>query len=218
MFRTVLFDFDGTLTPSLELWMQAYHYALAHFNLKLSDEQIMEKLFYKDYLEAAVNVGLPRDKEFGRQIEAGLVLAFERASLFPQVPELLRASKQAGLVTGVVTTSSRKQVMTNLVRFGIDHYFDTVVSADDVKNYKPHPEPVLLALSRLDAKPEETLFVGDHAVDILAGKAAGVSTALFMPEVHSRYYDFEELRQTEPDHIFTHHSEIIQFLKLEAAA
>jgi pyrophosphatase PpaX len=49
-----------------------------------------------------------------------------------------------------------------------------VVAADDVARHKPHPDPLLLALERLGARPEEAAYVGDSPYDVAAAKAAGV--------------------------------------------
>jgi pyrophosphatase PpaX len=218
MYSAILFDFDGTLTPSLDLWMQAYRYALAGCKVELADELIFERCFYRNYADVAADLGIPVEMQFGRKMEEGLALAFATPKLYPMVGELLESCKQAGLATAIVTTSSRKQVTGALDRLGIAAYFDTVVSANDVKNFKPHPEPVELALARLDKTPEETLFVGDYLVDIQAGRAAGTYTGLFMPEQHAGFYDFEELRATEPDFIFSHHAELIEHLQQASAS
>jgi len=69
-------------------------------------------------------------------------------------------------------------------------------------NYKPHPEPVLRTLDVLECEPGHAIMIGDSTADVLAGKAAGTRTALFMPHDHHRFHDSERLRATEPDFIF----------------
>ncbi len=217
MYDTILFDFDGTLTPSLDLWLEAYQYALTYYNINMTDEAIIEKCFFLSYEKVVLNLGLPPTLESAQQfeqlIEKGLAQAFTAAKLFPMVAEILESCKEASFTLGVVTSSSRSQVTAALHRLGITDYFNTVVSADDVTKHKPHPEPVQLALSRLERRAEKTLFVGDSFVDVLAGHASGTHTALFMPDQHARFYDFDYLRATKPDFIFTHHEELLAHLK-----
>ncbi len=55
---------------------------------------------------------------------------------------------------------------------GIGAFFDTVVTLDDVKQPKPDPEPVRLALRRLGCDPSEAIMVGDNYHDVMAGKNA----------------------------------------------
>jgi pyrophosphatase PpaX len=52
----------------------------------------------------------------------------------------------------------------------------TIVGADTCANAKPHPEPVLLALARLDRPPNEALMLGDSPHDLAAARAAGSLT------------------------------------------
>jgi phosphoglycolate phosphatase-like HAD superfamily hydrolase len=90
----------------------------------------------------------------------------------------------------------------------VHHLFDFVICGDEVANYKPHPEPVLRTLSALDCAPHHAIMIGDSTADVLAGKAAGTRTALFMPDDHHRFHDTERLRATEPDFIFDDLSEL----------
>ncbi|MEI6045060.1 MAG: HAD family hydrolase [Chloroflexota bacterium] len=216
MYNTLLFDFDGTLAPSLQLWVEAYQYAaLTMGGLELTEETVLEKCFFRSFLDVAADLGLSPGSDFAQQMDVGLERGFtsERLLLFPKVLELLESCKEAGLALGIVTTCSRLRVTAALARLGIADYFDTVVSHNDVENYKPHPEPVELALTRLQKLPGKTLFVGDYITDVQAGRAAGTYTALFLPEEHTRFYSFGTLRAAAPDFIFSHYSELIEHLQ-----
>lgn len=76
----------------------------------------------------------------------------------------------------LVTTRDREAVGHFLQRNGLADLFDAVVTRDDVRRLKPHPEPVILAAQRLGLAPQECLMVGDTVVDIQAGGAAGART------------------------------------------
>jgi phosphoglycolate phosphatase-like HAD superfamily hydrolase len=58
--------------------------------------------------------------------------------------------------------------------FGLDTCFTTVVGIDRVRNGKPHPEPVLLALRELGVPGDQAVLVGDTVDDIVAAAASGV--------------------------------------------
>jgi HAD superfamily hydrolase (TIGR01549 family) len=62
------------------------------------------------------------------------------------------------------------QILRN---FGIDPYFNTVITSDDVTNAKPAPEPILKACKHLQIQPKNALLIGDTKSDIHAGKTAG---------------------------------------------
>jgi phosphoglycolate phosphatase-like HAD superfamily hydrolase len=85
IYSTIFFDFDGTLTSSLELWLQAFHHAFAKWGMKLEDETVVDKCFYRDFADVALEFNLPCAVEFGSLVEKKLSNSFEEVSLFPLV-------------------------------------------------------------------------------------------------------------------------------------
>ena len=213
-YRAVLFDFDGTLTPSLPLWVKAFHVALEKFGIALSDVEVIQRLFYRDWTEAAVDLRIGSAEQFRDEIFRGLRLAFHEAELFPEAYSTLQRCRDNGLQTALVTSAPKAVIDDVMPRLQLRELFDFVVCADDVRHFKPHPEPVQMALSDLARTPQEAIMVGDSTADILAGKAAGTATALFMPTEHAAFHHFETLRAAEPDHIFTGHAELPKILGL----
>ena len=207
-YNAVLFDFDGTLTPSLPLWVKAYHIALRHFGVELTDAELIRRCFFRDWGEVARELHLSSADELQRRVHAGLRIAFLEAQLFPLVSSLLTHCREHGLQTALVTSSPREIVMEVLPRLALDAHFDFVICGDDVANYKPHPEPLLTTLAALNREPREAIMVGDSRVDILAGKAAGTATALFLPDDGGGFHSVDALRATDPDHIFSDHGEL----------
>ena len=218
-YRAVLFDFDGTLTPSLPLWVKGYRIALGGaFGLALSDDEIIKRCFFRDWSDLAADLGIASVEELREQVQVGVHEAFLEAELFPLARPLLEHCRLHGLQTALVTSSSRVILGPVAARLGLYELFDFVVCGDDVENYKPHPEPVLTTLAALARAADEAIMVGDSRVDILAGKAAGVATALFLPEEHNRFHSFDELRATQPDHVFEDHTELPALLGLPILA
>jgi pyrophosphatase PpaX len=211
-YSTILFDFDGTLTSSLELWLQAFHYAFAKFGLKVTDDIIVRRCFYREFVDVVAEFNLPSSIQFGQLIREGLAIFFEEAKLFAGVQEILTNCANKNIKLAVVTSSPRIIVEKTLKNLEIDSFFQTIVTADDITNFKPHPEPVLLALERLQSKYDESLVIGDSQADMLAGQAAGIKTALFYPEVHTQFYDFQKLQETSPHFVFHHYDELEQYL------
>jgi beta-phosphoglucomutase-like phosphatase (HAD superfamily) len=66
------------------------------------------------------------------------------------------------------SNSIRKTVLTVLSKLGIIEYFDLILSNEDVKNSKPHPEIYWKAISMIGCLPEETLIVEDSPFGLLA--------------------------------------------------
>jgi HAD superfamily hydrolase (TIGR01509 family) len=213
-YRAVLFDFDGTLTPSLPLWVRAYHIALRNFGVDLDDAQVIRRCLFKDWHVVAQDLDLPSGEAVRIQVDLGLREAFLDAALFPIVLPLIDHCRTHGLQTALVTSSPRSLLGDVLPKLGLTNQFDFVICGDEVKNYKPHPEPVLTTLRALERSPQEAIMVGDATVDMLAGKAAGTATALFLPPEPSPFHSPAKLRATSPDHIFEHHRELPGLLGL----
>lgn len=97
-----------------------------------------------------------------------------------------------------LVTSSNRRVQEFIVEsFGIGHLLDTVVTGDDIKNGKPHPEPYLLANQLAGADPEKTLVIEDSMSGIASAVGAGCIT-LAIATSHS----VEELREAGTGAVF----------------
>lgn len=113
------------------------------------------------------------------------------------VLDALRTLHEEGRTLGVVTAKRRAtlalafEVLPELERF-----FEVTIGAEDTGRHKPHPEPLLAALDRLDADASGAVYVGDSPFDVQAAKAAGVgAVAVTWGRIHSR----ERLEREEPD-------------------
>lgn len=95
---------------------------------------------------------------------------------FPGVFETLKIIKEKGIKQAAVTSRRKITSISLLQMNGLAEFFDLIVSEEDTKNNKPHPEPLLFALSKLQVLPADSLMVGDSNQDILAGKSAGAKT------------------------------------------
>ena len=100
-YRAVLFDFDGTLTPSLPLWVNGYRIALGGaFGLDLSDDEIIERCFFRDWADVAADLGISSADELRVQVLVGVHEAFLEAQLFPARAAVARALPRARLADG----------------------------------------------------------------------------------------------------------------------
>ena len=97
---------------------------------------------------------------------------------FPGIESLLEACKNRKIPVGIVTSKMRVNALFTLEMIGLLDAFPLVISLDEVRQPKPHPEGILLALKHFKVQANKTLFVGDTTFDYFAGKAAGTDTAL----------------------------------------
>ncbi len=177
----VLFDLDGTLANTVGLILACYRHTMkTHLGEVRPDAEWIAGMGTPLRVQMQRYASSPEEldamiRTYGnlqRELHAQMVSAYEG------VPEMLAALETARIPMGLVT--SRLPTMTHLTleTCGIARHFQVIVTPEDVTRAKPHAEPVLHALSRLnDPPPARVLFVGDSPHDIQSGQAAGVRTA-----------------------------------------
>jgi len=174
-----LFDLDGTLVET-----NIDFPLMRREMLRLAEEAGVDDgdLPNKDILGivhcAEEKLGPKRGREFRDRAFAILEEIELRHSQDTQeilcARELLEKLKERGARIGVVTRNCRAASEISLTAAGLDP--DLLLCREDVRLTKPHPHQLLLALSRLGAEPERSVMIGDHTMDVTAGKAAGMRT------------------------------------------
>lgn len=202
MIKAILFDFDGTLANTLPYYIKAYDEALRKFNYQFSQKQIAKNCFGKTEDVICQNLGIPNETKRFRQAYFDAVnKLFKKAKLFKGSLEILKFLKSKKIKIAIITFAYRWYIDQMLKQFNLEDYFDIVIGSDDVIRKKPDPEAILRAEKVLKVKTTEMLVVGDSKSDILMGKAALCKTVLFAPKEHNLFYDFNELKKTNPDFI-----------------
>ena len=112
---------------------------------------------------------------------------------FAGIQPLLAAIQEAGLPIGVATSQGRSLFEEHFHKYGLAHYFDLAVCADDVANPKPAADPLLFAAHHFGISPSEILFLGDAPYDMQCAAAAGAKGALAVwgttdPTIPADYY------------------------------
>jgi len=214
----VIFDLDGVLVDSIMAWIEAYKETFRKFGLDFPDLKKLKIIMWATDREL-IDRFLPRDfenrEEKIQQIERYLFITMERfipTSYIRQQEgskKLLEALKQRNKKLAIVTNSDRRLVDRIMHRFELHKFFDVIVTKNDVRMTKPHPDPILQAAKKLGCKPNAILYIGDSEIDIIAGKAAGVMTAMFKPL--TRKESFEP--RTTPDYVLNKLEEILPLLE-----
>lgn len=209
----LLLDLDGTLLDSVALILASYHHTLAEHGCDAVDDATLAPelgtplgvVLARFATDAdAVPTMIDTYRDHNRAHHDAMVRAYDG------MPTVVEAASRAGVALGIVTNKSGAAARQGLDVLGIRERFGTVVSADDVDNHKPHPEPVLMALDALGVAADRAVFVGDSPHDLDAGAAAGVRTgaALWGP------FPRASLEPRRPAWWFTHPSEILDALGL----
>jgi pyrophosphatase PpaX len=177
---TVLFDFDGTLADSTTLIMESYRHTMrVHLGEVPPDERWLSG--FGTPLEAQIARFSRGPEEHAAMLDT--YREYQGAHYdrllrpFDGAVDAVAALARRGVRLAIVTSRHRRSTLRGMELCGLLDHFPVVVTPEDVAQPKPHPEPVLHALRRLDADPAETIFIGDSPHDIAAGRAAGTRTA-----------------------------------------
>jgi pyrophosphatase PpaX len=174
-FPIVLFDLDGTIVDSGWMILASYRHAT---------KTILGREFPDEVLMARVGAGHLEEQmsEFDPEKAAELAQAYRdfyaplhsELQAFPGMLELLRDLDDEGRRLGIVSAKRHDVVQLALDALGFGDTMDAVVGSDEAPRGKPQPDQILVALERLGADPDDTVYVGDAPFDIAAAKAAGV--------------------------------------------
>lgn len=205
-YKGILFDLDGTLLDTNELIIKSFQHTFALHYKEEVDIDIIRAFFGKTARAALEFLGPDKVEEMTKTFREYQELHHDHlAKIFPGVAEVIQGLHNKGVLLGIVTSKKYATAMRGLKLFNMDQYFSVVMSADQCKNTKPHPEPVQLALTKLSLASQDCLMVGDSPFDILSGAQAGVKTvAVRWSEV-----PWSDVMAAEPDYIIDTMAELI---------
>jgi len=203
MLQAVIFDFDGVITDSEILHLRA-------FNEVLSEEhvQVSTRDYYRDYLgltdldllkllveKKLLKANSARIKELaGHKKKVFERLARTEGSIFEGVRDFLQMLASDGIPMAICSGALQAEIEMILLAARLRNFFKVIVSAEQVKKAKPHPEGFLLALDKLNQiKPchiqaSDCVVIEDSHWGIQAAKAAGMRTVAV-----TNSYDAEQL-------------------------
>jgi len=95
------------------------------------------------------------------------------AMLFDGIRDLLDEFRLLGIPTAIVTDLTAQIQFRKLVYFGLDSYFDFIVTSEEAGFDKPHPAPFQIAVEKMRPKGDRIWMIGDSAsADIMGARAA----------------------------------------------
>ena len=176
MTKLIIFDLDGVLVEAKQI-----HYDTLNQALKEIDEKYIiteaEHLSIYDGLKTTQKLELlTKNKGLHPEFYDSIWyrkqhLTIEAISqLQPDLEkiELFKELRDKGYKLAVASNSIRRSVLVMLAKIGIIEFMDLIISNEDVKNSKPHPEMYWKAMSMMGCLPEETLIVEDSPHGLLA--------------------------------------------------
>lgn len=195
-----LFDWDGCLAKTLEVWLDSYREVLTTYGKTPTDREIAHH--FGDWgLYSYFDV---EDFEEANTRTADLVRQkMKTVELYDGAKELLQALDAKGKKVAIVSSGSRDIVQKGIDHNGVGEFVEVFISGEDVTNHKPHPEPLEAAITKLNAQKELTIMIGDSRKDLEAASNTGVDSILMYPENHELFYDVQKLRGYKPTFEFS---------------
>jgi phosphoglycolate phosphatase len=182
--EAVIFDYDGTLIRlniDFEALRRDVEKSLIGYGVdpdNLQGQYILEMINEGTALISEWN---PTDgKTFYREahnlVRNHELLAAEKGEMLPGAMNTLRQLTGRGIKVGIITRNCKKAVTLGFP--DIEQHCDVFIPRDNVTHVKPHPDHLAMALDKLAViDPTDCLMVGDHVLDIKAGRHMSMKTA-----------------------------------------
>ncbi len=203
--KAIIFDMDGVIVDSEPLHDEARQITCEKYGIKcpprdpdwsnFKGKPVSEifKYIVKEYNE---NDNLSIEELTDYKTKLFLKIASEKLQLIPGVMEFIK--KCRGKYEKIALTTSARIEIKKMVfnKFDLDNYFDAVVTREEIKNGKPHPEPFLKTVSKINIPAENCLVIEDSDNGIISAKKAGCVTAGI-----TTYFDKKKLKGAGADYV-----------------
>ena len=173
----MLFDMDGTLVDTEPYWIAAEYALVAEHGGTWTDEHAHALvgnalLTSAEYIREHGGVDMPAELIVERLLDDVVRATLREIPWRPGGAALLRRLRERGVPCALVTMS-----YSRLAAAVIDALspgtFDVVVTGEEVRDGKPHPEPYLTAAARLGVDPGRCVALEDSPTGIASAEAAG---------------------------------------------
>ena len=217
----VIFDLDGTLIDSIDIYFSIVEKALEKLNLPgVPRSRILAAAESEDFKWELV---LPQDvlnrkekiidEAWAAINEIAPQMFADNLELIPGADRIVEKLSSNGLKIGLVTSTQRKYLkikMQPLKNGGVDTLFEAIITSDDVEKRKPAPDPLIACAQLLDMKPGNCVYIGDTTTDIRAGKAAGMRTIAVL----TGFDEYEALEKERPDAIIKDVQNLLEVIEI----
>lgn len=195
-YKHIVFDLDGTLIDSEDLFVSSLKESLQHFGLPVDDR--VNKAFGLSGTDIGKLLEIPAN--IGKDFALYWYTLQCHSTEFKDTKRALSVLKEAGYTIGIV--SSRDSILTRdtIKRESFEQFIDIVYESEKTGKYKPDPAPLLAYLEDNALQKSEMLYIGDLTTDKECAMSAGVDFAYAgwgwkqnNPDIALTFHTFDEM-------------------------
>ena len=177
--KAFLFDLNGTMIDDMSYHIRAWHSILNELGATISlqkmkeecygkNNELLERIFPGRFLEEEKNrMSLAKEKQYQQEFKPHL-------QLLPGLPAFLQQAYQSGIKMAIGSAAIMFNIDFVLDNLNIRHYFDAIISADDVLKSKPNPETYLKCAEKLKMLPKDCIVFEDVPKGVESAMHAGM--------------------------------------------
>jgi phosphoglycolate phosphatase len=213
--KAIIFDFDGTLAVlniDFNAMREQVFELMRHFDV---EEKLITERYLLEIVDEVYQILWEKNpsgaeafyQESHHILHEVEMRAADKGKLIPGAEATLKSLREKGIKVGIITRNCEDAVRR--VFPNIDRFCDVFISRNSVKKVKPHPDHLSSAMKALDMEGEEAVMIGDHTIDIQAGKRVGMRTIGVLTGRTKR----EEFEKAGADDILGNATEICKLLE-----
>lgn len=208
IYKTLVFDFDGTIADTLGETRRIYNRLAPDYGLREVAEHELDHLRHLSLKELLDHLEIPK-RRVPALIARGTGLMrgnITELQVIPGMSEVLIELRRHVRSFGVLTSNATANVDLFLRTHGLREQFDFISSTSKLTGKAKHLKAILKTFS---LRPGELLYIGDELRDVKASQKAGIPIAAVTWGFNSR----ESLAASGPDYLF---DQPVDFLRLLA--
>jgi len=172
--KLVIFDLAGTLLPSSA--PAAIIKAAQDFKISIDPGDLRHTTLEK-IGNLAEKQGIDR-KNFFHTFWDEYSKEAKKEALFPETREVLTKLREKSIRLALFTDNRKDVVYETLHNHDLEHFFEVIITLDEIKKPKPNTDGLNLILQKLPIAKEDIIFVGDKIADKIAGNRAEIEVLL----------------------------------------
>jgi beta-phosphoglucomutase len=201
--KGILFDFDGVLGDTMQDNFLAWKNSMSNFEININPEDYfpLEGMRVIDVAKTlAKKYGKEIDYEEAVKLKNKYYLENHSFRFYIGVEKLIDSLRAAGKRLAIVSASPKEKLEKTVPKEFLDK-FEVVISGDDCKIGKPHPEPYLNAMNKLGLSIGDCVVIENAPLGIQSAKSAGIYCIALTTTVNREHLN-------EADKILQNHEEL----------